>query len=384
MEYDVVIVGCGLSGVVAAREFVDKGKRVLIIEKRNHVGGNVFDFYKNDILVHKYGPHIFHTNNEIAYQFLSRFTKLNDFKNEVTGLVRGRIIPIPFNFDGIDAFWPEKKEMLKEKLIEKYGIDKRIFIQELRRSDDSDLKMIGEFVYKNIFENYTMKMWGVSADKIDPEVIKRVPITIGYGKRYFSDKYEGLPINGYTEFIKSVLKTPKIKVLLKTDSKKLITFENNKIKLDGQPFKGILVYTGPIDEMLDYKYGVLDYRSLNIVFDSENISSFQDSAVVNYPQHKKMTRITEYKKMTNQVHPDKTVLSWEFPGQFNQEAFEFSERYYPMMTKDAKKSYLKYYNDAKKIKNLHLLGRLATYKYINMDQSIVTAIELVKSLVKNV
>lgn len=377
---DLLVIGSGLSGAVVAHKYAKAGKKVVILEKREHVAGNIYDHKIDGILVHKYGPHIYHSNNEKASKFMESFWELNDFRNKVEGYVQGELVPIPFNFVGIERFWPEKAMAIKDKLISKYGKDSRVGIMELLNQDDEDLKEVASFVYKNVFENYTTKMWGISPTEIDKSVMARVPVIIGYQDTYFSDKYEGLPWEGFTTAIERMLDHPNIEVRLNVNAVDVLEVKETKIFFEDLEVTCPIIYTGPLDELFAYEFGVLDYRSLDITFETLHQDKLQNTAVVNYPAHPEMTRISEYKNMTHQVVKGKTVISREFPGKFELDSERFGTPYYPMMTDDSRNKYNKYMERATKFPHLVLLGRLATYKYLNMDQAIALALETAEKL----
>lgn len=382
---DILIVGAGLSGAVLANKLAKENKKILIIEKRSHIGGNIFDLKAKNVLVHKYGPHIFHTSNKKVYDFMNQFWQLNDFKNVVGAKIKEEIIPIPFNFRGLDVFFPEKSNEIKLKLSDKYGFDERIKILDLLKDDDKDLVEVSNFIYKNIFENYTTKMWGVDPKEISEKVIARVPITSSYNEKYFNDIYEGIPKEGYTEAIKKMLDHPNITVRLDTNIKDLIKFKINQegkrtIFFEKKELEVPFIFSGAIDELFDYVDGVLDYRSLDIKFFNINMEKFQSHAVINYPSHPKLTRITEYKHLNQQKNLENTVVSVEFPGQYDPNSEKFNIPFYPLQTFEANRKYSKYLKRSKMYSNMFLIGRLAKYKYINMDQAIEESLELVDEI----
>ena len=383
MSFDVLIVGAGISGAIVARELAKIDQKILIIEKRNHCGGNIYDKKEENIFVHKYGPHIFHTDDEAVYQYMSEFWTLNNFRNKVLASVKDQLIPIPFNFEGIDVFFPETADKIKRKLINKYGQDTRISIFDLMNSEDDDIKEVANFIYKNIFENYTTKMWGISPKNLDVEVMKRVPVSLSYSEYYFKNKYEGIPILGYTNAIEKILDHENIEVKYNTNALDLIELKNGKTLYKGQIFEGLIVYSGLIDEIFRFKFGNLPYRSLSIAFKTLDQNSYQPTAVVNYPADPKITRITEYKKMSNSIS-DKTIISLETPGQYDLKSHLFSTPYYPLNKKDTNLLHIKYENEVKKYENFYPVGRLATFKYINMDKAVELALELSKTLIKRI
>ncbi len=367
---DLLVVGAGLSGAVIAHKFAQAKKKVIILERKNHVAGHIYDKLIVDIMTHMYGPHIFHTDKENVYQFMQSFWTLNSFKNNVLCEINNHRVPLPFNFKGIDTLFPKEAEKIKDVLLKYFPLNSRVTIVDLLKISDPLIKKMTDFIYENIFKNYTTKMWGTDPTKIDPLVLKRVPITIGYSTRYFANKYEGIPQEGYTKAIEKMLDLPNIELQLNVNSKDVLKIKNYKIYLNNQLITCPVIYTGSIDELFNFKYGLLNYRSLDIIFKTIDLDSFQESAVVNYPSHPTMTRISEYKKMTLSPIKNKTVISYEYPGAYDLKSKRFHTPYYPMMTNEAKTNYEKYREEAQKIKNLYLVGRLATFKYINMDDAI--------------
>lgn len=369
--FDSIIIGCGFAGGVLARELAERGnQKVLIIEQRNHIGGNAYDRYDSyGILIHQYGPHIFHTNNHRVYDYLSRFTKWYPYSHEVVGNVYEKIIPIPFNLNTINLVYGEEKgEELKEKLVAAYGMGARIPILELRKSEDPEIKGIADYVYENIFLKYTMKQWGQTPKEIDSSVSGRVPVLVSYDNRYFQDKYQGMPLDGYTKLFDNLLNHENIAIKL-----------NEKITgIDGIPDAGNIIYTGPIDELFACKYGRLPYRSLNFVFENYKIQSYQSHGVVNYTVSEEYTRITEFKKLTGQKS-DSTTIVKEYPIPYTGEMGEIP--YYSIINKENLALYEKY-KELLENKNIHLLGRLAEYKYYNMDEITLKALELADELIK--
>lgn len=378
---DFLIIGAGLSGAVVAHQLAKQGKKVVILERKNHIGGHAHDEWIKGILVHKYGPHIFHTDSEKVHNFMQQFWTLNNFKNEVACQINDIQVPLPFNFLGIDTFFPSEKEQLKQLLLSKYPLNSRVTILELLTFDHFLIKKLVNFIYENIFKNYTTKMWGKNPEEIDPMVLKRVPVIIGYGTRYFANKYEGIPQGGYSLAISKMLNHSNIDLRLNHCSTKVIKILSNRIYFENQKISCPIIFTGPIDELFNYQHGVLEYRSLNIVFQEINRKIYQNNAVINYPSHPTKTRITEYKHFHKNFNDNLTIISHEYPGQFDLNQPDFSTPYYPMMSESAKSAYLKYQNLANKIFNLHLLGRLATFKYLNMDQAIDCALQMAEKLI---
>lgn len=382
-EYDVIVVGCGFAGATIAERFANKSsKRVLIIEKRNHIGGNMYDFLDdNGIITHKYGPHLFHTNIDRVYEYISKFGKWFSYEHRVLGKVQDTLVPIPFNLTSIDkCFLPEKAKKLKEVLIKEFGKDKKIPILELKKYNDKDVNELAEFIYENVFLYYTMKQWGQKPDDIDPNVTNRVPVYVSEDDRYFQDKYQMMPYGGYTKIFENMLDSEKIDIMLSTDANSLISFKENKIYVDGEEYKGIVVYTGAIDELFSYKYGELPYRSLRLDFETKDVEYYQPVGTVNYPtKEDNFTRITEYKHMTSpDCHSDKTTIMREYPCQYEKDSGLIP--YYPINNDINAKLYDKYLDESSKYSNLYMLGRLAQYKYYNMDLIINEALDLFEKI----
>ncbi|MGL5357617.1 MAG: UDP-galactopyranose mutase [Metamycoplasmataceae bacterium] len=379
-ENKVIIVGAGISGATIARYLAEKNYNIEIYEKRDVVAGHIFDQEIEGIIVQKYGPHIFHTSKEKVIDFISKFMEKNNFNNKVEGFVKGKKIPIPFNFTGIDTFFKDDAEEIKKILLTDFKNLKSVPILELEKHNNPLIKKLSKFIYENIFENYTTKMWGLKPDEIDKSVTARVPIVLSYYDRYFIDPYEGIPIHGFTNVVENILNHKNIKVFLSNDADKKIVFKEDKILFNGED--NLVIYTGPIDKLFKNEYGILDYRSLKIDIEKLPISQYQETAVVNYPADPKMTRITEFQNF----YPEKkrkeyTYISKEYPGAYNPDDKVFNEPYYPLASNKARIKYNRYSQCAKKYKNLLLLGRLARFEYINMDEAINQALELGEKII---
>lgn len=379
--YDCIIVGAGIAGATVARKLAEESnKKVLVLERRNHIGGNCYD--KPDdhgILIHEYGPHIFHTGDEGVRDFLSRFTKWYDFGHEVVAKVGDQLIPVPFNLNTLHMVYDkEKAERLEKKLIEEYGLDSRVPIMKLRESTDADVREIADYVYKNVFLYYTMKQWGQTPEEISPEVTGRVPVVISYDNRYFKDKYQSVPVDGFTPMFAAMLDHPNIEVRTGVDCSDVLDFEDGKIYFEKAEFTGDLVYTGALDELFDCKFGRLPYRSLNFQFEHLNQDSFQDHSVVNYTVSEDFTRITEFKFLTGQKDTDGTTIVREYP--FAYTGAEGEIPYYAILNAENEALYEKYRLLTEDFDKFHLLGRLAEYKYYNIDAMCRKAMELAEEI----
>ena len=371
MSVDNLVTGCGLSGAVIARLLADKGDKVLVIDKKNHIAGNIYDYRdENGIFIHKYGSHIFHTNNEKVWNFLNRFTSFNTYMHKVIAVIDGIETTIPFNINTLyDVFPQTLAKRLEEKLLEKFKYNTKVPILEFQKYDDSDLKFLSDYIYEKVFLHYTAKQWGKNPDEIDSAVTARVPVYISKDDRYFQDKYQGIPLNGYTKMVENILNHPNIEVKLNTDFKTFATENPDFIK------KCRIFYTGSIDEFFNYKYGELPYRSVNFKFETYDREFYQSNAVVNYPCNYDFTRIHEYKYYLNDKS-DKTVIAKEYSEYFENGK---NERYYPIVNEDNKTLYQQYLKDTPQ--NVYFLGRLGDYKYYDMDKAAERAINLFEEII---
>ena len=301
-EYGAVVIGSGFSGATAARELAQRGnRRVLVLEQRAHVGGNAYDqLDANGILVHAYGPHIFHTQSDRVFDYLSRFTSFTPYEHRVVGNVGGTLLPIPFNFAGLEgAFAPAVSARIKQKLLAKYEQGSKVSILALREEQDEDLRALAQYIFENIFFHYTKKQWGVAPDAVDAQVLSRVPILLSYDDRYFQDKYQGMPTKGYAALFNNMLKHPNIEVVLNCDAADRVALTEGKAFLDEREFLGPVIYTGAIDRLFSYCLGMLPYRTLDLEFETLDVAQYQTHATVNYTlDDVAFTRITEFKHMT--------------------------------------------------------------------------------------
>lgn len=381
MNRKIIIIGCGISGATLANRLANNGWNVTIYDKNNFVGGNCYDSINKDgILIHNFGPHIFHTNDDEVYSYITKFTKLNNFVNRVLVNTKNKLFPLPINFRSIEEIMGNKAHSVIKFLKKTFSGKKVITLFELRKIRNKDVVYFLDWISKNVYFNYSAKMWGMKFEQINPDTINRVKIVLSYNHNYFpEDRYQGLPSKGYTDMIKRMLNHKNIKVVLKTNALNHLSF-NKDIYWDNKKITCPLVYCGPLDELLEYKYGMLPYRSLNIRFSSIKKTHFQQTAVINYPADKSMTRIAEYKWMTMQKRKDITTISKEYPGQFDLKSKLFNTRYYPIVSKNNQVRYEKYYKYFKQYNNFIALGRLAQYKYFDMDDAIKQALDLAKRL----
>ena len=366
MKYDIVIVGAGISGATLAERYASQqNKKVLVIEKRDHIGGNCYDYYDEaGILVSKYGAHLFHTNYEDVWEYVNRFSSWQKYEHRVISSVDGKLVPVPVNITTVNELLGltiSSEEEMKQWLDENTKQ-----IDNPQNSEEMALSLVGPVLYEKMFEHYTEKQWNKHPKELAASVIGRIPVRTNFEDRYFSDKYQAIPSEGYTKLFEKLLDHPNITVKLDTD------YFENKEQLEG--FEK-LFFTGPIDHFFGYKYGKkLQYRSIKFVFETYDTEFFQTNSVVNYPNEHDYTRIVEYKHITGQKHA-KTTISKEFP------TWE-GEPYYPVPSKENLELFEKYQQEANNVEkdNIYFVGRLANYKYFNMDQAFKNALELYKSL----
>ncbi|WP_038176765.1 UDP-galactopyranose mutase [Treponema pedis] len=378
--YDYIIVGAGISGSVLARSLAEKEKKILLVEKRNHIAGNIYDL-KNDIgiLVQKYGPHIFHTNIQEVWTFLKKFGKWNDYYLKCMVFMNGKYTPSPFNFQTIDDYFTEEKaKEIKDHIAKIYGNASKSTIIDMLNSEDNVIRQYANFLFENDYSLYTAKQWGIKPNEIDVSVLKRVPVLFSYKNGYFEDKYQAMPENGFTKIVENILNHQNITVKLNVNAKDKIVIDLQRKQTLYENKKMPLVWTGALDELFDFKYGKLPYRSLCFKWKTFDKDSYQEAPVVAYPQENGYTRITEYKKLPFQNVPGKTTVAFEYPLMIDEK--NIAEPYYPIPTEQNQKMYQKYRADADQLENLTLCGRLAEYRYYNMDQAVFNALKISRNI----
>jgi UDP-galactopyranose mutase len=361
--FDYLIVGAGFAGsVLAERLATQANKKVLIIDKRDHIAGNAYDYYNNDgILIHKYGPHIFHTNSKDVFEYLGQFTPWRPYEHKVLASVDGQLVPIPINLNTINALYGLN---LCSADVENFFAERAEKVDRVKTSEDVVVSKVGRELYEKFFRGYTRKMWDLDPSELDSSVTARVPTRTNRDDRYFTDTYQAMPLYGYTHMFQNMLFNKNIKVMLNTDYKEII---------DIIPYKN-LIFTGPVDEYFNYCYGKLPYRSLEFKFETIDKEVFQPTGTVNYPNEQLYTRITDFKYLTGQVH-QKTAVVYEFPK-------AEGDPYYPVPRPENAELYKKYQQLASTMKNTYFVGRLATYKYYNMDQVVAQALTTFKKIIQ--
>jgi len=359
--FDYLIVGAGFAGsVIAERLASQANKKVLLVDKRKHIGGNTYDFYNKDgILVHQYGPHIFHTNSREVFDYLGTFTAWRPYEHRVLASVDGMLVPIPINLNTINSLYglnltcDEVDNFLKSRSVQK---------SRVVTSEDVVVSKVGKDLYEKFFKGYTRKQWGLDPSELDASVAARIPTRSNRDNRYFSDTYQAMPLHGYTRLFENMLEHPNIKIMLNTDYKEI----ENIIPYDK------MIYTGPIDYYFNYCYGRLPYRSIDFRFETFEVEQFQATGTINFPNEHPYTRVTEFKYLTGQKHP-KTSVVYEYPK-------ADGDPYYPVPRPENGELYKKYEALARSIPDTYFTGRLATYKYYNMDQVVAQSLALFKKI----
>lgn len=376
-----LIVGCGIVGCTVARILADRGWTVRIVDRRDHIGGNLYDYRdEHEILVQQYGPHIFHTNSERVFEFISRFSRWNPFNLVCGAVIDGICTPTAFNLKTIDLFFDRAKaEEIKQHIRDRFPGRESATVVELLDCDDAVIRDYAQFLFDKDYSLYTAKQWGISPSEIDKSVLKRVPIRFTYEEAYFKDKYQVMPENGYTAFIGKMIDHPAISVTLNYEALEHISIKDNAVYLDGKKADYPVVYTGPLDELFGYKYGRLPYRSLRFEWIYKDVESYQQLPVVAYPQAEKFTRITEYKKLPVQDVRG-TTCAVEYPVPYEADADTSVEPYYPVLTEASQKAYSTYADAAAKVSGLFCAGRLADFRYYNMDQALERAFDFAETI----
>jgi UDP-galactopyranose mutase len=357
---DYLVVGAGFAGAVVAERLASAGARVVVVDRRPHVAGNAYDHYDEaGLLVHRYGPHIFHTNSAKVFDYLSRFTKWRRYEHRVLASVDGQLVPIPINLTTINRLYglhltPDEVEGFLAERAEKR--------EPLRTSEDVCVSRVGWDLYRKFFQGYTRKQWGLDPNQLDASVIARIPTRTSTDDRYFTDSFQYMPLHGYTRLFERLLEHPRISLMLQTDYRAV---------REWLPCRE-MIYTGPIDEFFDFRFGKLAYRSLEFEHRTLDQERFQPVAVVNYPNEHAYTRVTEFKHLTGQVHP-RTSVVYEFPR-------AEGDPYYPVPRPENQALYRRYEALAAQLPHVHFVGRLATYRYYNMDQVVAQALTLADKL----
>jgi len=369
MQVDWLIVGAGFTGSVLAERLASQlDQTVLVVERRGHIGGNAYDYYdEHGVLIHKYGPHIFHTDDRRIWDYLSQFTEWRSYHHNVLAMVEGHAVPVPFTLNSISALFPPSyAQRLEAFLLDHFSYGEKVSILKLRQATEGPLRTLADYVYDNVLYGYTLKQWGRKPEDLLPTVTERVPLYVSRDNRYFQDRYQGLPRQGYTKVFERMLAQPRIRVLLNTDYREV----RSAIKYRR------MIYSGAVDEFLGYRFGELPYRSLRFELQHHKMGKFQPVAQINYPNEHEYTRISEFKQMTGQSCPGTTV-AYEYPQAFQPGA---NDPYYPIPSHPNASLYKQYAAEVKKLKAVELAGRLADYQYYNMDQAVGRALSLFEGI----
>ncbi len=369
-SYSAVVAGAGISGATIAERLASAGRRVLVVEAKNHLGGNCFDYRDgNGICVHRYGTHIFHTNDKAVWFYLSRFTAWHPYFHKVLAQIDGQEVPIPFNLNSLWQVFPKTlSRRIEEKLLSAFGFGARTTILELRGNADPELKLLGDFVYEKVFLHYTLKQWGLAPEELDPAVTARVPIFVSRDDCYFHDTYQAIPREGYTAMIAQMLAHPNIELRLNTP------FDAVK---ETVPAGTPVFFSGAIDAFFGFRFGELPYRSVSFDFVEYDREFFQRVACVNYPCNYDFTRIGEYKHFLGDKSP-RTVVSFEYPAPFERGK---NERCYPISNPGNAALHARYLAEAARaFPQVHFLGRLGDYRYYDMDKAVARALELARTV----
>lgn len=359
--FDYLIAGAGFAGSVVAERMASSGKKVLVVDRRKHIGGNAYDHFNEDgLLIHRYGPHIFHTNSEQVFNYLSKFTAWRSYEHRVLASVDGKLVPVPINQDTVNTLYGLK--LKTEAEVEAFFAMQAEPRASIRTSEDVVVSKVGRDLYEKLFRNYTRKQWGKDPSELDALVTARIPVRTNRDDRYFTDQYQAMPKHGYTSMFENMLDHRNITIELGCDYRDVA----QKVK-----FKEI-VYTGPVDEFFGFRFGTLPYRSLRFEHKTLKKEFLQPVAVINYPNDHAYTRVTEFKHLTGQAHRETSVV-YEYPA-------AEGDPYYPVPTPENAALYKRYAELASATPNVHFVGRLATYRYYNMDQVVAQALTLCKQM----
>lgn len=375
-----LVVGCGLSGAVIARELAEKGYKVRILEKRNHIGGNMYDYVdEHGILVHKYGPHTFHTKKKELYEYMRKYAEWDEYYLTCGAEIDGITTPTPFNYKTIDDFYTEEEaEIIKKEIEATFPGQDYATVVEALKSDNKTVVGYAQFLFDKDYSLYSAKQWGCKPSEIDPSILKRVPLRFNYNEGYFDDEYQVMPRKSFTTFFENILNHENIRVELCVDALEHVKIRDGQTYVDDEYVDYPIVYSGPLDELFDCQFGKLPYRSLRFEWKYEEKDSFQKYPVVAYPQAKDYVRIIEYKKLPTQ-HVKGTTYEVEYSLPYKKGIS--NEPYYPLLNEESQQCYQKYSELAEKIKNLFVCGRLGDFKYYNMDQALEKSLQVVEMIV---
>lgn len=378
-DYDYLVVGSGFAGSIIAYLAAKAGKRSLILEKRSHIAGNMYDEIDEEtgILVQRYGPHTFHTKDKAIYDFVVSIGEWEPYTLRARVDIQGKLTPSPFNYQTVDDFFPfEKAKEIKRRLAKTFDFAPVVTIPKLLNNDDPLIREYAAFLFENDYKPYTAKQWGIAPEELDISVLERVPVRLSYDDKYFDDRYQMMPVGGFTKFFEAMLDNPLIDIVTECDALEHIHLEEESgtIQFDGKKLQIPLIFTGALDELFQHKFGVLPYRSLSFDYRVFDTPSYGETSGIAYPMAEGYTRTTEFSKLPQQDGFDKTIVAFEYPEKYGTEKGKLP--YYPILTEASKQLYVRYLEHASRYPNLYPCGRLADFKYYNMDQVVARAIEV--------
>ncbi len=364
--YDYLIVGSGLYGAICAYELNKKGYKCLVIDKRNHIAGNIHTENIDGINVHKYGAHIFHTSNKMVWEYVNQFAEFNNYINSPVARYKNELYNLPFNMNTFSKLWSDV--FTPTDAYKKIEEEKKAFnIETPTNLEEQAIKLVGKTIYEKLIKGYTAKQWGRQCTELPPFIIKRLPVRFTYDNNYFNDRYQGIPVGGYTAIIEKMLEGIEVRL-------------NCDYFLDKEELNSIaknIIYTGPIDQFFDFKYGKLEYRTVRFENEIIDCPNYQGNAVVNYTEYEvPYTRIIEHKHFEFDTTSPKTIISKEYSKAFE----EGDEPYYPVNNDKNNELYNKYYEESKLLSNVYFGGRLAQYKYYDMDKVILEALNFINEV----
>ena len=378
---DVIIIGAGLAGAVVANEFARSGKKVVLFEKKQHVAGELFDKEVEGIRVNMYGPHTFFTDNEEVHNYMKKFWKLTNYQFKAECSVKGQIIPLPFDFYGLHSFFPEEAEEIKAYLLSKYKEGTYVTLREIMNSNNDQVKKVGEFLYENIYKKHSIKLYGKEMKELDDSIWNRTKVFIGQGAKYHQGHFQGLPEEGYTKAIRKMITHKNIELHLGVNFKNVMQLgETGRWFYKETEVTCPIIYTGSIDEVFGYKHGLLPYGSLKFEYELLNVNKYQGRGVIFYPENPELVDITEYKILTGQQVLNKTVISKQYASAYDPNSKDFGNPCLPIEDRESYEKYKLYLSDVKKLKDFHLLGSKANYKFLNMGRTVEDALKLCETL----
>lgn len=375
-KYDAIVVGCGFSGAVVSRQLADAGKRILIIEKKNEISGMTADYTdENGICIHKYGPHVFMVNSDEVIEYLKKYCELVPVTNYVHAYIDEKYVSIPANFYSFDALYGEEKsKRLQEKMIRLYGEGKEVHILTMRNSEDKEIRELADDLYEKIFVGYNAKMWGLKPEELDPSIPGRLPIRVSYNNKNCKKKYELIPSKGYLDLFNKIVDSPNIDIILNAQASDYLSISDGYVRVEGKPFNGTVVYTAPLDELFSYEFGELPYRALHFDVDVYKGDRTAQSAVTTFPMNFDKVRTTDMVELLDQKAEGYVANVSEYPGAYDKTSEKFNVPAYPVLNDSSALIIAKYKEKADAVDRFYYVGRLAEFKYFDMEASIDSAL----------